>query len=451
MDGDRHVRWPLPLSVSRLLAGAAVAIAATPVAAQTTIPSITVTAGGGYSSNPLLTEPSRSAISTQIDVRPEVQFIDGVSEGAISASYNRADYLTGGLGSNDGYGVNASASTRLNPRTSLGVTALYDSQILGAGTGFFVPSTLTVPTFGTGTTTATGTTTGTTGAGTTDANAAAGITPIVINPVGVLPGTGGISGDVGLIGLRQRRNTIQAAFNGNYIPSGRSTLSFGLTGSRSSYPGSSSALTQLGNFTSYGANVGYSRALSEISSGGVQMNVSKVDYARGFSSQIYTPRLTYSRSLSSRWSLTAAAGAGIVRERSVGTNVSLSVEGSLCRVTERGQGCITAARLPSATGLGGISVLTSAGLSYSQRLAASLSLGVGASYSHVGGSVVATGTGLVGAGGQDLYSGNVSLQRQIGSRLSIIGQGSYRHVNSSFASGSDLGARLGLSWSAGGR
>lgn len=448
MDGDCHVRWPLPLSVSRLLAGAAVAIAAAPVAAQTTIPSITVTAGGAYSSNPLLLQPSRSAVSTQLDVRPEVRFVDGTGEASIGANYNRADYITGGLGSVDGYGVNGSASKRLSPRTTLGITAGFDSQILGAGNGFFVPSTLTVPTFGTGTTTGTG---ATTGAGTTDANTAIGITPIVVNPVGVLPGSGGISGDVGLIGLQQRRNIISAAFTGSYLPGTRSTLSFGLNGTRSSYPGSRSGFSQLANFTSYGANIGYSRALSEISSGGLQLNVSKIDYARGLSSQIYTPRLTYSRSLSSRWSLTAAAGAGIVRQQSAGTNVSLSLEGSLCRLTERGQGCVTAARLPSATGLGGVSVLTTAGLSYSQRLAASLSLGVGASYSHIGNSVVATGTGLGIGNDQDLYSGNVSLQRQIGSRLSIIGQGSYRHVNSSFANGSDLGARLGLSWSAGRR
>lgn len=442
MMRDRFDPRPVSVSLPALLLGTIAAVMPASVAAQTTLPSITVTAGGAYSTNPLLTESSDAAASTQLDIRPQVRFVDGVSEGVIGASYNRADYLSGGLGSNDGYGINGSASTRLSPRTSLGVTAMYDSQILGAGSGFFVPSTLAVPPLGIGTGT-----TGTTG-GAVDP-VAVGTAPIVVNPVIPQPGAGGISGDVGLIGLRQRRNTLQAQFTGNYLVDARSSLSFGLNGVRSTYP---EGTAQLANYNSYGANIGYSRSLSEISSGGFQLSVSKVDYARGLSSQVYTPRFTYSRSLSSRWSMTAAAGAGIVRDGSSGTNVSLSVEGSLCRVTERGQGCITAARVPSATGLGGVSVLTSAGLSYSQRLSEKLSLGIGGNINHVDGGVVRDVTGgLADAGNQDLYSADASLQRQIGQRLSLVGQVSYRRINSSFADGSDIGARLGLSWSAGRR
>jgi hypothetical protein len=447
MTRDRCWLRPRSARLSALLAGTiAVAVPAS-VGAQTTIPSVTVTAGGAYSTNPLLTESSDGAASTQLDIRPQVQFVDGVKEATIGASYNRADYLTGGLGSNDGYGINGSAGMQLNPRASLGVSAMYDSQILGAGSGFFVPSTVVVPTVGSGTgTIATGT--GTTGTGTADP-VTVGAAPIVVNPVVTLPGTGAINGDVGLIGLRQRRNLLQAQFNGSYLVDTRSSLSFGLNGARSTYPGGTA---RLANFTSYGANLGYSRALSEISSGGFQLSASKVDYARGLSSQVYTPRFTYSRSLSSRWSMTAAVGAGIVSSGSSDTNVSVSVEGSLCRVTERGQGCVTAARQPSATGLGGVSVLTSAGLSYSQRLSESMSLGIGANINHVDGGVLRNPTvGLVDAGNQDLYGADASLQRRIGGRLSVVGQVNYRRVNSSFASGSDLGARLGLSWSAGGR
>jgi len=426
-----------------LLIGTAIA-ACVPAAvvAQTTIPSITVTAGGAYSSNPLLIESSDGAASTQLDIRPQVRFVDGVREATIGASYNRADYLTGGLGSNDGYGINGSAGTQLSPRTSLGVSVLYDSQILGAGNGFFVPTTVAVPGVGTGTT----------GTGTTGAvdPTTVGAAPVVVNPVVTLPGAGGISGDVGLIGLRQRRNTLQAQLTGNYLVDARSSLSFGLNGVRSTYPGGSTV--QLANFTSYGANIGYSRALSEISSAGFQLAASKVQSARGPSSQVYTPRFTYSRSLSSRWSMTAAVGAGIVSDGTSGTNVSLSVEGSLCRVTERGQGCVTAARIPSATGLGGVSVLTSAGLSYTQQLSENMSLGIGGNINHVDGGVLRdTTSGLVDSGDQDLYGANVSLQRQIGRRLSVIGQVDYRRVNSVFADGSDIGARLGLTWSAGGR
>jgi hypothetical protein len=97
-------------------------------------------------------------------------------------------------------------------------------------------------------------------------------------------------------------------------------------------------------------------------------------------------------------------------------------------------------------------VLTSAGLSYTQRLAENLSLAIGANINHVESGVLRDPTlGLLDAGNQDLYGADVSLQRQLGRRLSVVGQVSYRRVDSSFANGTDLGARLGLSWSAGGR
>ncbi|WP_156460606.1 hypothetical protein [Sphingomonas sp. Leaf339] len=407
----------------------------------TTVPSLTATVGGSYSTNPFLGDDQPGAGSTQVDIRPSLLLIDGVNQATISGNYNRSDYFSR-YGSNDGYGIGVNAGTQLNPRASLGLSASYDSSILGNNGGFNIPnvSTITTPTAGI--------TTGTT------VTTPVATAPILTTPVVVGPDLTGVNGDVGLIGLRQRRNQLSAQLNGSYALSSRSSANLGIFGSRATYPGGNvvpGSNSLVSNNKSYGANFGYSRTLSEVSSGGFQISASKVDYSRGLSSQIYTPRLTYSRTLSEIWSFNAAVGAGIVKDSLNGTSTSLSVEGSVCRQGERGSGCLSVSRVPGATGLGGVTVQNQVSLSYSQRLSEVLNIGVNGSYNHTNNGIVSTGTSLLNAGSQDLFSSDVSLSRALGRRLSAVGSVGYRYVNGVYASGSDLSARLGLSVSIGGR
>lgn len=395
----------------------------------TTIPSATATVGGNYSTNPFLTGEGDGAGSTQLDVRTSLQLIDGVNDAVISANYNRSDYFSR-YGSNDGYGATVSANKRLNPRAGLQLGVSYDSQILGNLNGFNLPA------LSPGLTPATGTDTG------------GVVSPVVTAPVIVAPVLGGVNGDVGLIGLRQRRSQISAQLSGSYALTSLSSVNLGVTGSKSLYPDSGA---QLSNFKSYGLNFGYNRTVSEISSVGFQVSASKIDYDQGLSSQIYTPRLTYSRTLSELWSANASVGAGIARGDRRSTSVSLSVEGSVCRQGERGSGCLTASRVPNATGLGGVSVVTAIGLSYSRQLSEAMSMGASASYNRTGNGLIVTETGLQDGGSQQFLSSDVSLQRRISRRLSAVGSVGYRNVNGTFSNGSDVSARLGLSVAMGGR
>ncbi len=164
-----------------------------------------------------------------------------------------------------------------------------------------------------------------------------------------------MDGDIGLIGLRQRRKTLSTSASASYLLSERTSLFGGVNASRSTYPGEQRQSILLGNFTQYGANAGFSRSINELSSVGVQVSATFVDYDRGFSSSFFTPRLTYNRTLSPRWTLNAAVGGAIVHDRISGTSVTVSAEGTLCRTySERGNVCLFASREPSVTGFGGV-------------------------------------------------------------------------------------------------
>jgi hypothetical protein len=410
-----------------------------------TIPSLTVTAGGAYSTSPFLQEDGRStgAASTQLDIQPSVQLIDGTATAVISGNYNRSDYFSR-YGSNSGYGVSASANKQLNPRASVGAIISFDSSVLGANRGFITPATLvpTLPGSGIGT----GIGTGSTGTGTVVPT-----TPVTTVPqvpvTGVFDPTG-IDGDVGLIGARQRRNQLTVGLNGSYSLDPRSSWNFGVNASRSTYPGNRVQSLLVSDYNDFGGNIGYTRSLTEVSNIGFQVSGSHAEYGNGRTSEILTPRLTYGRTLSERWTLSAAAGAGISRGNlgSSGTRVILSVDGSLCRSGERLSGCITGARVPTLSGIGGVRIQNTVSTSFSYRINPYTSAGLVGSYSHIGGGDSDPLVPDFALGAQDLFSANASLQRQLNRRLSLVGSVGYQYVNGSFSNGTeDITARLGLS------
>ncbi|GGB24216.1 hypothetical protein GCM10011380_12220 [Sphingomonas metalli] len=444
--------------VAPLLGSAASLVLAGGASAQVeTVPSLTVTAGGAYSSSPFLQPDSNGnsrssgAASTQLDVRPSVNFSQGTDSATVSANYNRADYFSR-YGSNSGYGVSASGRTEPNARTSLGVSVAFDSQILGGGAGFITP--LTPPAALPGTISGSPSVIGgvTQGASpVVDGNAPA-FTPVTVTPVNLI----GVDGDVGLIGLRQRRNLLSAEANGSYRTDPRSTWNGGLNISRSSYPGVASTSPFVNNFNSYGGSLGYSRALTEISTVGFQVAASYVDYDNGFASQIYTPRATYSTSLSERLNLSLAAGAAISRQTGTQAGVTqdgrrrvtVSVNGSLCRTGERSNGCVTVSRTPTVTGFGGVRTQTDIGASFSYRFNPDLSGALSANYSRVG---AVQGEVLFPVPAQDIIFTDASLQRRLGRRLSAVGSVSYRRGGGGIVGNNinDVTGRLGLSFSIG--
>lgn len=438
------------------LGGAAAMLPAGAGAQVETIPALTVTAGGAYSTSPFLQAGGNGgngggAFSTQLDIRPSLTLLGGTETAVISGTYNRADYFSR-FGSNSGYGVGINANKRLNPRATIGATAAFDSSILGANNGFITPGNLLqpiVPGLGTGTGVGTvpGTDIGTgTGAGT------GGV--IGTSPIGTLPTTpvidpSGVNGDIGLIGARQRRNALSAGVTGSYILSPRSSINGGLNVARSTYPGSNPANLLASDFTSYNGNFGYSRTLTELSSIGFQVSASYSKFAAGFNTQIYTPRITYSRTLSERWTLSAGVGAGVTRQLNQ-TRTILSVDASLCRSTsERTRGCLTAARVPTVSGIGGARVQSNVGLTFSRQFDENWSGAVSGNYSHVSAALNGVSP-ILSLGAQDLFNSDVSVARRLGRRLSAVGGVGYRRGNSiGNRTANDVTARLGLTLSMG--
>ncbi len=402
----------------------------------TVIPSGSVSVGGGYSSNPFLQSTGASASgSAQITVAPQVELIDGTDQAVISANYNRTQY-TSNYGGNDGYGVNVSATSQRSARTSINVALGYSSQILGAANSFGA-TTIGIPTgVGTGTTTGTGTGTDT-GTGTI-------ATPIVTTPV-----IGGIGGDIGLIGLRQRRNELFASAGASYRPDERSTWSGGINASRSSYPDSNGFAT---GFRTYGANIGYTRSLTEKSSVGFTLSGTSINYNTSPTTRYLTPRLTYSRTLALHWTLDVAAGASIVDDGINSTSVTASATATVCRAGERGRLCLSASREPSVSAFGGARNQTSVSASYSYQVSELTSVAASASFQRS-----STGNGLrlptaITSNQQDFITGDLTLNRRIGRRLSAYGTASYRDVNGlGLPVKADIGGRIGLSLAIGGR
>jgi len=430
-----------------LVAATGAAVAPLGVAAQVrTVPALTVAGGVGYDSNPFLgAGGAKGSASTTLNVMPSITFVDGVDRAVIAGSYNRQDFFTR-YGSNNGYQASANGHKQFDARTGIDVAASYDSSVLG-GAGNFAPIGQVVPVTG-----------GAAGSGIGSGASGSGSLPVVSAPIGTAPVvTIPVDGDIGLIGLRQRRKTLSTSASASYLLSERTSLFGGVNASRSTYPGAQRQSILLGNFTQYGANAGFSRSIDELSSVGVQLSASFVDYDRGFSSSFFTPRLTYNRTLSPRWTLNAAVGGAIVHDRISGTSVTVSAEGTLCRTfSERGNFCAFASREPSVTGFGGVRTQTTAGATLGYRLSEVSTVSASARYNHVANGTPALSEGVLPAN-QDFTSVDGSYQRQLGRHLSALASAGYRHISSGFRTaggstgGNSVFGRLGLTLSLGGQ
>ncbi|RZM08294.1 MAG: hypothetical protein EOP67_71905, partial [Sphingomonas sp.] len=269
--------------------------------------------------------------------------------------------------------------------------------------------------------------------------------PVPTNPVIIDPGV--IGGDIGLIGLRQRRNSLNAGVFGSYRPSEVSSWNFGANVSRSSYPDSDGLAI---SSRSYGVNTGYTRSLSERSSVGLQVSGTIVDYARVPSSRFINPQLTYSTQLAERWSLNLAVGASYVDD-GFSSNVTPSANGSLCRASERGNFCLLVARQPSVSAFGGARNQTSVTANYSYRLAERTSLAASASYQRVSNGISLSPAASSGRD-QAYINASATVSQQLARRLSAFATALYRDVNGlGVPTSADVGGRIGLALTVGGR
>lgn len=429
---------PSPASLSRI--GILLAAGATTpaLARPDVIPSVTASVGVAYSSNPFLQRgPTRSGSGLTVDIAPSLEIIDARTRAAITANVGRSQYLDN-VGNSTGYRLQSVVSHRAADRLTLNAQLGFDSSILGARSqGLVVPGAVTVPVAveGTGSTPGTAATTG---------------------GVGPLPGTGSALGldalvggigttvvdsDLALLGTRQRRNLLSASAGVDFRPSARSTWSFGVNGARATFP---DATLLLNSYTSYGAQLGYSRALSETRSIGVGLGVSSVDYARTGTTTIFSPRVSYVQRIRGGWTLTGSVGAALVREGGASAT-SLSGEVSLCRTALRSALCLSASRQPSVTGLGNVGSQTAIGASYSYRLAERTTLSASAGYSQLSAqSFAVLGVPTVRAA-QGFLTSDLLITRQFSRRLSGFVGIAYRDLYSrALTVSADYGVRAGV-------
>lgn len=409
------------------------------------VPSLTISGGALYSSNPFLTpgpEPEGSA-AVSIDVAPSVEILSGRLQAIVSGNIGYTQYL-GDLGSTSGYRVQGVLAHKTNDRLTLNGRVGFDSSILGARTfndplrsSLFAP--IIDPASGSDVTSTTTTTT-----------IPAVQPPPLASGFGANPvlGTTIVDSDLGLLGARQRRNLWNASAGLEYRVSARSTWSGEVNLSRATYPG---AMIIAEDYTSYGATIAYRRALTETMTVGAGLGASRVNYAGGLGTSVYSPRVTISQRFRGGLSWNASAGVAIVSQ-ATGSTTSAFADASLCRTADRSALCLAAFYAPSVTGVGSVRNQLGVSGTYSYRLAERTSLSASLGYNRIT-AQTATVSGLPFArAAQSFFTGDVAINRRISRTLSGYAGASYRKLeDSSMNVAADYGVRAGLAVTLGSR
>ncbi|MBB4152779.1 hypothetical protein GGQ80_000667 [Sphingomonas jinjuensis] len=409
--------------------------------------SATATATVGYERNPFLLDTNRDtgAASAQIDLRPQVSITDARASGVIQGFYNRSQYFSK-YGGNDNAGVAASANYQISPRFSLNTSAGFSTGIIGNSNGFgLVQNAVSTVVPGIDATTVT----------------TPGVLPVATNPIvgngSFLPGETGINpvvpgGDVGLIGLRQRRNTLNAATGITYQPTARSTWSANVFGERTTYPGLRAGQF-VQDFTSYGGSLGYNRRVTEALSIGLRGSATRADYRSQGSSTFYSPQGTLTYRLSQRLTFDLSLGASFTNASGPfgpdRNSTIFSGSANLCRSDELTSYCLFASRAPGISGFAGTNTTTSIGGSYTRRVGQYSTLSATASYVRSDFSSRLVNSPFV-IGDQDTWVVSGTYSRRLSERLSAIATAQYRDAAyANFSPRADISGRAGLSISLG--
>lgn len=226
------------------------------------------------------------------------------------------------------------------------------------------------------------------------------------------PGPPGQVPDVPLFGVAQRQTYLGTGGNLTHRLSPVDTVSLNAAAARTWYNANLAD-----DYSNYDLSLAYRRTISDRSTVGVAFSTYWTDYGEGpaiagtTDTTVYSPRLTYSRRLSSLLSFDGAFGVQFIRTAD-GRNNSTSFSGdiNLCRTSVRSSLCVSAAQDTTSSGIGGVRKHTSADLSYSYRLAEYDSLRASVSYSKYGASR------NLGSDG-DYLTGEVAWERRISQRL----------------------------------
>ncbi|ARS27323.1 autotransporter domain-containing protein [Sphingomonas sp. KC8] len=362
---------------------------------------VDLSTSAGYSTNPFLSEDSNTdSAFIEGAIRPNISFIDDRGRTELGGYYSRSEYLRRSISASEAYGASARTNRKLSEKVDVRALLSYDSSIVGSADaeGNFDPSLPQYP-------------------------------------------------DIGLIGQRQRREMFSATAGATIRPNARDVWTIDFDGSKVRYPGDALADA---NYKSYGARLGYSRAISETSTIGVTLGYTQIDYdAPNQDSRIISPQLTYSTRFAGGWSISAAVGVSLTRrDLIVGKDNSTALSGNLqaCRETERSNLCFGGSRATSATGFGGARTQTDLFANYNYRLSERSTISARANYSINGDD------GLVLPGNRKYLSVGTDYSHQFSERLRLTAAVAYRDAYAPFLSpDADIRGSIGLAYTLGSR
>ncbi len=388
------------------------AAAAQPAQAETaSAVRLDLTAGGGVETNPFLTNgQNRESGFVDVEARPVVKLSEDRGETTLEGYYRRKEYLARYRGT-DGFGFITRSAYRPDERTRLTSSIVYDNAILdaqslfGSGVGGFETTTT-------------------------------GVTP---QPTTI--GTTGVpAGDVGLIGLRQRRSQLLADVTLSFKPGQRDDWSLDFQGVRADYPGA----TTVSNYSSYGLSGTYTRLLNEKNSVGVTVGAQETRFD-GFlgPARVVSAQLVYQMRLPRSWSLNLSGGASFLSgdgAAAVGQSTSAVFQAELCSRGERLRTCFSASRTVAPSGADGIGPILTARVLLDYRFSRLSNLSIEGNLSSNDRTTISN-VNL----SERFYTVNVTYNRGISERLQLVAGARYDRREGGNSQGIGAGSlRVGI-------
>lgn len=339
-----------------------------------------INVNAGVSSNPFGADASNSASGTLTgSFSPTYSILSPTGAVNLGGSITHTEYSRLYKGTTD-YGVNGSTRQQLSPTMSFNAAVGYSSRIRNAL--FPVVDPIGGP-------------------------IANPDDPIIVDPSAT-------------VSFAERTQIITGSTGLGITLSPRDSVNVSARGTRVTFP--TPSLNRA--YDSYGGGLSYSRLISQNSSIGLSMDVSRSDYRTsnlGNGTQ-YAPSLLFSTKFSPRLSFNASAGVTFSETETLFgklSNTSFSGSVGLCHAGERSQFCVNGSRRVLPSSFSGNSTVTALGASYRYTIDQRSSIGANISYSRA--------QSLAGTGALDSDYGQAGLnyQRQILQRLSVVVSASY--------------------------
>lgn len=312
--------------------------------------SLAVDGTGGFATNPFLGEgEDNSASFVEVGVAPE--FILQEERGSIRLQANaRGTQYLERFGSSYSLSTRLAADRRLSEELTIRAEASAESSVVGERSGDFADPFSIGDDLG--------------------------------EQIGDLPEDSAdelfdpLDPDLGLLGRRARRNSLNAEVGVDYRPYPEDRLRVTLQAARSSFPG-----RQAVTLRNVSGSLFYARSVGAGASIGISSSVEHTSFGQGLgSSTVYQPQLSYSGLVYPGWQFTISGGASIVRFNSgagrSNRTTGLAGEVSTCRKGVRLQMCLSASHGAEESARGSVGKRTSVSGELSYTLSERETIGV---------------------------------------------------------------------------